>query len=156
MFILYMLKPIFKIVNYKLDIIGFYLHINIYLHKPCLLFTQICSTKILPNEICNDIISYLPDNFELILRLDIPNTFPINNIYISFHELKNTFLFPDYDFMSEVEYIKSKIRKINSTYCMVENRSNIDFDYLRAHSVDYLKEQINNVYYSFNQIQCVH
>ena len=45
------------------------------------------------DELCNEIISYLPDNFELVLRLDIPNTFPINNLFISYHELKNTFLF---------------------------------------------------------------
>ncbi len=156
MIILYMLKPIFKIVNYKLDIVGFYLHINIFLHKPSSLFKSICNTKILPNELCNEIISYLPDNFELILRLDIPNTFPINNLFISYHELKNTFLFPNYDFKYEIEYIKDKVKKMNSKYCMVDNRSNIDFDYLRANSMDYLKDQINSVYCSFNQIQCVH
>ena len=102
------------------------------------------------------ILKPLPDNFELVLRLDIPNTFPINNIYVSYSELKNTFLFPNYDFTYEIDYIKDKIRKMNSKYCMVDNRSNIDFDYLRNHSGEYLKDQINTVYYSFSQIQCVH
>lgn len=151
-----MLKPIYKIVHFKLEIVGFYLYINIYLNKPCSLFKTINSTQLLPNELCNEIISYLPDKFELVLRLDIPNTFPINTIFVSFEKLNNTFLFPDYDFNDEIEYIKFKIKKINTKYSPVDNRSNIDFDYLKAHSIDYLTNEINRVYDSFSQIQCVH
>jgi len=151
-----MLKPIYKIVNFRLEIVGFYLHINIYLNKPCSLFKSINGIQLLPNEVCNEIISYLPDKFELVLRLDIPNTFPINTIFVSFEKLNNTFLFPDYDFNDEIDYIKFKIKKINTKYSPVDNRSNIDFDYLKAHSIDYLTNEINRVYDSFSQIQCVH
>ena len=36
-----MIKPIFRIINNKLDIAGFYLYINIYLHTPPTLFEKI-------------------------------------------------------------------------------------------------------------------
>lgn len=151
-----MIKPIFKIVNNKLNIIGFYLHVNIFLNKQSSFIKYIRTTEILPTEVCSEIISYLPDTIELILRLDIPATFPINNLYVSYHELKNKFLFPDCDFTLEIDYIKHKVKKINSKYCMVDNINFIDFDYLRANSIEYLKDQINTVYNRFNQIQCVH
>jgi len=151
-----MIKPIFKIVNNKLNIIGFYLHINIFLNKQSSFIKYIRTTEILPTEVCSEIISYLPDTIELILRLDIPATFPINNLYVSYHELKNMFLFPDCDFTLEIDYIKHKVKKINSKYCMVDNINFIDFDYLRANSIEYLKDQINTVHNRFNQIQCVH
>jgi len=151
-----MIKPIFKIVNNKLNIIGFYLHINIFLNKQSSFIKYIRTTEILPTEVCSEIISYLPDTIELILRLDIPATFPINNLYVSYHELKNKFLFPDCDFTLEIDYIKHKVKKINSKYCMVDNINFIDFDYLRANSIEYLKDQINTVHNRFNQIQCVH
>ena len=149
-------QPIFKIVNNKLDIIGFHLHIDIFIHKQSSYIKYIRTTEILPTEVCSEIISYLPDTIELILRLDIPATFPINNLYVSYHELKNKFLFPDCDFTLEIDYIKHKVKKINSKYCMVDNINFIDFDYLRANSIEYLKDQINTVHNRFNQIQCVH
>ena len=151
-----MLKPIYKILHFKLEIVGFYLYINIYLNKPCSLFKTINNTQLLPNELCNEIISYLPDKFELVLRLDIPNTFPIYTIFISFEKLNNTFMFQEYNFKDEIDYIKFKIKKVNTKYSEIDNRSNIDFDYLKAHSIDYLTNEINRVYDSFSQIQCVH
>ena len=106
-----MIKPIFKIVNYKLDIVGFYLYVDIFLHTPPTLFEKIKSNHKLPLEINNLIISYLPKNFKLKLRADIPNTFPINSIFVSYEGLENTFLIPYYDFKEEILYIQDKVKK---------------------------------------------
>lgn len=150
-----MIKPIFKIVNYKLDIVGFYLYVDMYLHTPPTLFDKIKMNCRLPDEINDEIISYLPNNFVLVLRADLPNTFPINTLYVSFEKLYNLFLFPGHDFKEEIEYINHQIKKYNTKYSIVENHSNIDFEYLRAHSGDYLINEINRIFATFNRIQCV-
>ena len=151
-----MIKPIFKIINNKLDIIGFHIYINIYLHTPPTLFEKIKKNTKLPMELNRMIISYLPDNFILKLRVDIPNTFPLNTIYVSFSSLENTYLFPNYNFKEEIFYIKEKVKKYNYTYCMVDNRNNIDFEYLKLYSIEYLNNEIYKVIEKFSRIQCVY
>jgi len=151
-----MLKPIYRIINSTLKIRGFYLHIDIYYNINPSLFKIIDNSLFLPTELRREIISYLPNKLELILRLDIPNTFPINTIFVSFSRLNNTFLFPEYNYTDEIDYIKSKIKKINIKYNYIDDIRNIDIDYLKTQSIDYLINEINCVYNLFSKIQCVH
>lgn len=148
-----MIKPIYKIIFNKLDIIGYYLIIPLKVDNYNYLFSPIKKEINLPNDICNYIINFLPKSFNLYLRVDIPNTYPLNSLYLSYKKIENIELFPDINFNNTIEYFEYKIKNLNTKYCHVDNRINIDFDYLRKRSIDYMKCEINNIFSEFtNQI----
>ena len=151
-----MIKPIFRIDYNKLDICGFLLIIPVSIKKTINLFKIIENNYKLPDDVNKNIISYFPDHLNVYIRVDIPNTFPVNPLYVSFYKIENKFLFPNFDFNDFSEYLKFKANKFNFKFCEVDNRSNIDFDYLKKKSTGYMKNQIDFIYNLFKDLQFIH
>ena len=147
-----MLKPIFKILYNKLEISGFNLIVPVKFKNNYIeLFDLIEEYSHLPEDINKVIISYLPNYLDLYIRIDIPNSFPINSLYLTYNKLENKYLAPSGYHKNNIEYLLYKIKKYNQKYSMIEYRNRIDFDYLKKKNISYMIEKLNYIYNDFSR-----